>query len=59
MVKQTLYSGGLIYDGLHQVLEEHSVLVEGEHIREVAQLAILKALLEKELISLEEPSCQG
>ena len=46
MVKQTLYSGGLIYDGLHQVLEEHSVLVEGEHIREVAQLAILKALLE-------------
>ena len=36
MVKQTLYSGGLIYDGLHQVLEEHSVLVEGEQIREVA-----------------------
>ena len=36
MVKQTLYSGGLIYNGMHQVLEEHSVLVEGEHIREVA-----------------------
>ena len=33
MVKQTLYSGGLIYDGLHQVLEEHSVLVERAYPR--------------------------
>ncbi|MEC8260662.1 MAG: amidohydrolase family protein, partial [SAR324 cluster bacterium] len=35
MVKQTLYSGGLIYDGLHQVLEDQAVLVENEHIKEV------------------------
>lgn len=36
MVKQTLYSGGLIYDGLHQVLEEHAVLAENERIKEVS-----------------------
>ena len=35
MVKQTLYSGGLIYDGLHQVLEGQAVLVENERIKEV------------------------
>ena len=35
MVKQTLYSGGLIYDGLHQVLEDHALLVENERIKEV------------------------
>ena len=35
MVKQTLYSGGLIYDGLHQVLEGQAVLVENKRIKEV------------------------
>jgi imidazolonepropionase-like amidohydrolase len=36
MVKQTLYSGGLIYDGLQQVLEGQAVLVENERIKEVS-----------------------
>ena len=35
MVKQTLYYGGLIYDGFHQVLSEHALLVENERIKEV------------------------
>ena len=36
MVKPTLYSGGLIYDGLHQVCEGQAVLVENERIKEVS-----------------------
>ena len=36
MVRQTLYSGGLIYDGLLQALEGQALLVENERIKEVS-----------------------
>jgi imidazolonepropionase-like amidohydrolase len=36
MSEQTLYAGGLIFDGVDQLLENHAVLVSGDRIQDLA-----------------------
>ena len=34
----TLYSGGLVFDGIGNLLEKHGVLVDGQKISRIAPL---------------------